>query len=132
MSTSCSSFPLPLPASMRCTAALCRDHKGSGLSLMVELLAGALVGGAVQDKKQSRNWGCLVAAVDPACFGSPEEFAARVRQTIARVKDARREAGAHEILIPGERGYREAGAAIQGPRHNTLVLCSNMAKTFLS
>ena len=97
---------------MRCTAALCRDHKGSGLALMVELLAGALVGGAVQEKQHSRNWGCLVAAVDPACFGSPEEFATRVCQTLAGVKGARREAGVHEILIPGERGYREAGAAI--------------------
>ena len=76
---------------------------------MVELLAGALVGGAVHDKAASRNWGCLVAALDPAMMGDAAGFEERVRQTLARVKGARREADVSEILVPGERGYREAG-----------------------
>lgn len=38
----------------------CRSFKGSHLALMVELLAGPLVGGAVADKASSGNWGNLV------------------------------------------------------------------------
>ena len=41
-------------------------HKGSGLALMVELLAGPLVGAAVADKVAEANWGNLVVALDPA------------------------------------------------------------------
>jgi LDH2 family malate/lactate/ureidoglycolate dehydrogenase len=37
-----------------------RSYKGSHLALMVELLAGPLVGGAVVDKATSDNWGNLV------------------------------------------------------------------------
>jgi L-2-hydroxycarboxylate dehydrogenase (NAD+) len=54
-------------------------HKGSGLSLIVELLGGVLPGGAFPgdtvDKKQAKNWGNLVIAFDPSilmdrCRGS--------------------------------------------------------------
>ena len=88
---------------------VCRDHKGSGLALMLELLTGALVGGAMEDKKAAKNWANLVLAIDPARFDSSEGFTRRVRQMLDRVKWARREEGVSEILLPGERGYREAG-----------------------
>jgi LDH2 family malate/lactate/ureidoglycolate dehydrogenase len=87
----------------------CRDHKGSGLALIFELLSGALVGGSMENKAASKNWGCLVAAVDPALFGDAEDFTQRVEQMAGRVKGARREEGVAEIMLPGERGYREAG-----------------------
>jgi LDH2 family malate/lactate/ureidoglycolate dehydrogenase len=43
-------------------------HKGSGLALMVEVLAGPLVGAAVADKLAERNHGNLVVAIDPTLF----------------------------------------------------------------
>ena len=43
----------------------CRSHKGSHLALMVELLAGPLVGAAFQDKIAQANWGNLLIAIDP-------------------------------------------------------------------
>lgn len=87
----------------------CRDHKGSGLSLVLEILSGALVGGEIEDKHNAKNWGCLIAAIDPALFGQKEAFLHKVQQIVARVKNAKREEGVSEILLPGERGFREAG-----------------------
>jgi LDH2 family malate/lactate/ureidoglycolate dehydrogenase len=42
------------------------SHKASALALMVELLAGPLVGAAIVDKLEERNWGNLVLALNPA------------------------------------------------------------------
>ena len=52
----------------------CRSHKGSALALLVELLAGAAVGAAVEDKMSEKNWGNLVVAVDPALLGDVSIF----------------------------------------------------------
>ena len=87
----------------------CRDHKGSGMALILEILSGALVGGAMEDKHGSKNWGCLVAAVDPGLFGDRAAFADRVQLAVSRVKGARKQEGCQEILLPGERGFRQAG-----------------------
>lgn len=88
-----------------------RDHKGSGLAFVLEILSGALVGGSMEDKHNAKNWGSLVLAFDPGMFGDKEGFQQRVQELIRRVKDARREDGGPEILIPGERGFQEAGEA---------------------
>jgi len=55
------------------------SHKGSNLALMVELLAGPLVGAAVADKLEAKNWGNLVIAVDPELLGDREAIRARTQ-----------------------------------------------------
>ena len=58
-----------------------------------------------KSKKESRNWGTVVMAIDPAEFcGSLEEFQLSANEMCARVKGARRLDGVTEILLPGERG----------------------------
>lgn len=57
----------------------CRSHKGSNLSLMVELLAGPLVGAAVADKLEERNWGNLILVVDPELLGDKDVIRARTQ-----------------------------------------------------
>lgn len=57
----------------------CRSHKGSNLALMVELLAGPLVGAAVADKLEERNWGNLILVVDPELLGDKEVIKARTQ-----------------------------------------------------
>ena len=42
---------------------LCRSYKGSHLALIIELLAGPLVGGAIANKAAGGNWGNLVRRV---------------------------------------------------------------------
>lgn len=90
----------------------CRSYKGSNIALMIELLAGPLVGGAVQDKLGSRNWGNLMIALDPSIMGDPPAILHNVHLMLGRVKGARRAAGVEEIMLPGERGNRLAGLSL--------------------
>jgi LDH2 family malate/lactate/ureidoglycolate dehydrogenase len=46
---------------------------------MVELLAGPLVGAAVADKLEERNWGNLVLVIDPQLLGEPDVIRARTQ-----------------------------------------------------
>lgn len=70
---------------------------------MVELLAGPLVGAAVADKLEERNWGNLVVALDPGLLGDKEEVKQRVqvRQPAERTRHQR----------GSEEGRPETGAA---------------------
>lgn len=81
-----------------------RSFKGSHLALMVELLAGALTGAAMEDKLHSKNWGSLIIVIDPELFGPKEEFVARANAMCERVKSAKKLEGVEEIVLPGERG----------------------------
>ena len=89
---------------------LCRSYKGSHLALMVEILAGALAGGAVEDKGSSANWGNIIIAIDPGKLGSsPEGFCSSVTALLQRVKGAQKAPGVQDITLPGERGSLQAG-----------------------
>lgn len=83
-----------------------RGFKGSHLSLMVELLAGAWTGAAMKDKKASYNWGSLVIAMDPIILGPLEDFQANAAIMCERLKNAKtlpNETNGN-IYLPGERG----------------------------
>lgn len=86
--------------------------KGSGLSLMIEILTSVLAGNAVIGpvlaglKKGGFNG--LAIAVDPAAFGERETFAeevARLRDQIHALEAAPETA---KVLLPGERGAATA------------------------
>mmetsp|Transcript_6565 Transcript_6565/g.10731 ORF Transcript_6565/g.10731 Transcript_6565/m.10731 type:complete len:334 (+) Transcript_6565:56-1057(+) len=81
-----------------------RSYKGSHLALMVELLAGALPGAAMEDKRNAKGWGSLIIAIDPEEFDSLEAFQDRVRVMSRRVTGAKRVQGCNRIYLPGERG----------------------------
>ncbi len=78
-------------------------HKGSGLALVVQIMAGALVGADSFDN-DSDNAGNLVMAIDPEILTSKERFTKEVTSIIKRIKSARKLSGVDEILVPGERG----------------------------
>jgi LDH2 family malate/lactate/ureidoglycolate dehydrogenase len=87
--------------------------KGSGLSLMIELItslvvsnpviAGALEGKA--DGSRHRQNG-LALAINLRRFGEPEAFRAEVDRLITALKALPHAAGVGEVLMPGERGSR--------------------------
>lgn len=81
-------------------------HKGFGLALITQILTGALVNAATIPPPGA-NYGLLIIAIDPISFVPLEQFKTEVDTLIARVKENRREAGITEILIPGERAYRQ-------------------------
>jgi len=76
-------------------------HKGSGLSLIVELLGGVLPGAAYPGqpggKKAAKNWGNLVLAIDPALLMEPCEFRRRATATLDHVKGS-----GPKVVLPGE------------------------------
>lgn len=86
-----------------------RSHKGSGLALVGEILAGPLVGAAfcgLGDSKE--NWGHLVFAIDPGILGDRDEFIRNVGEICKKVKATRTLPGVAEIFVAGEQGSRFA------------------------
>lgn len=75
-------------------------HKGAGLALCIELLAGALSGsavlGLVESKKSAKSWGHLFIAIDPNAL--TDDFESKTASVIAAVK-----ASGDNVRIPGER-----------------------------
>ena len=85
-----------------------RSYKGSGLAMMVEILAGPLVGAACAGVGDSgKNWGHLVLAFDPELLGDRDKFRNYVTILVERVKATKKLPGIDEIFVPGERGNRQ-------------------------
>ena len=104
-----------------------RSYKGSNIALMIELLAGPLVGGAVQDKLGSKNWGNLMIALNPSTLGDPTTIMSNVQLMLGRVKGARKAAGVKEIMLPGERGDRLAGTCLSMPTTQHIQLKTHVS-----
>ena len=81
-------------------------HKGYALALVIQILTSALVG-AAPIPKRGEDYGLLMLAVSPSIFVDREGFDRGIGEIIRRVKGARRADPATEVLIPGERAFRE-------------------------
>jgi LDH2 family malate/lactate/ureidoglycolate dehydrogenase len=83
--------------------------KGSGLAMMIDILAGILTGSAYGRKltsfhelKGATGVGASFIAIDIARFIDPALFAATVGDYVREIKGLRRQPGTTEILVPGE------------------------------
>lgn len=95
-------------------------HKGFGLALAVALLCGPLTtseaGPALagwQDEGKVGRHGHLFVAIDPAAFGSPEEFRRAATAHIAEIKNSKKAPGSDGIRIPGERSLAARRARLE-------------------
>lgn len=79
----------------------------------MELLAGALTGAAMTDKKKERDWGSLVLCISPNIFGDELGFQQRAEEMCNRVKAAKLLPGMKELYLPGERGDAVAQANLE-------------------
>ncbi|MFQ5953704.1 MAG: Ldh family oxidoreductase, partial [Kiloniellales bacterium] len=79
------------------------EYKGSGLSFMCEMLAGALTGSGCSgpDRRRLAN-GMLSIYMAPEVFDSDDRFAAQVREYVDFFKSAKPAAPDGEVLTPGE------------------------------
>ncbi len=78
-------------------------YKGYGVSVMIELLGGALSGSGVSPSpKYGGGNGTLVLALNIADFVDPAEFEADVEDYVARLKAAPTVDDVAEVLLPGE------------------------------
>jgi amino acid adenylation domain-containing protein len=97
-------------------------HKGYGLALVMEVLAGVLTGAnfgwanrrerALREARPA-GFGHFFLAIDPELFMPAAEFTSRVDQLISEAKSSERAVGADEILIPGERELRARARSLR-------------------
>jgi hydroxycarboxylate dehydrogenase B len=79
-------------------------HKGYGLGILCEVLAGALTGGGCSNPQNAGRVlnGMLSIILDPAVFQSDAAFAAEIQRFVAWVKSSAPASVNGEILMPGE------------------------------
>lgn len=89
------------------------DHgyKGSGLGMVVEVLAGPLVASAYCDFKNAETYGNVIMAIDPELFVDTADFKANCSDMIKIIKNSRKQKNVEEVRLPGERAratYKES------------------------
>ncbi|MEZ5653146.1 MAG: Ldh family oxidoreductase [Burkholderiaceae bacterium] len=86
--------------------------KGSGLSLMIEVLSSVLVGNAVigplLNGTGKGGMNGLVLAVDPAAFGDPAQFGDGIEELVRGIRQLEPTPDARQVMLPGERGSQTA------------------------
>jgi len=93
---------IPLPAS---------GAKGSGMSLMFELLTSVLVGEPIvapyhRDGDTKHRQNATIIALDPTAFGDEFAFGGAVDDTVDTIHRLPKAPGASAVLVPGDRGAR--------------------------
>jgi LDH2 family malate/lactate/ureidoglycolate dehydrogenase len=81
-------------------------HKGFGLALLVDALAGVLSGAGFAQGVAEDGPGNFFWALDVEAFMPREEFLARMDAQIDQIKHGERLPGIEELFVPGERGRR--------------------------
>jgi ureidoglycolate dehydrogenase (NAD+) len=85
--------------------------KGSGLSLMIEILSGVLVANPIISASlngaEDAPFNGLVMAIDPRAFGKREAFIKAVDQLGEDIKGLPPALENSDVYLPGERGFAE-------------------------
>jgi hydroxycarboxylate dehydrogenase B len=82
-------------------------HKGFGLAIAVDIIAGALTGSGCGPDVKAGN-GVFIQAINVESFGSTEKYEVRVDKLVREIKDSPKAPGYSEILVPGEPELRSA------------------------
>ena len=78
-------------------------HKGYCMSLMIELLGGALSGGhPAISKDYSRGNGTVLIAMDPKYFAGGADFITDIDQSVARISGTKPAKPDQPVLLPGQ------------------------------
>ncbi|MDQ4083853.1 MAG: Ldh family oxidoreductase [Actinomycetota bacterium] len=88
--------------------------KGYAISLMIDIMAGALTGAGFgprvnslyDDFDEPQNVGAFFQLIDIGHFAEPVTFKAKVDRMIEEIKFSRKAAGTEEIFLPGEIEFR--------------------------
>ena len=99
----------PRQAALLPLGSLIAGHKGFALSILVDVLTGALSGAGCSGRSvaDSDKNGLFVLAIDPEKFVSRADFIDEVEQFTQRIKQVRKAPGVEDIFIPGERAHQE-------------------------
>jgi LDH2 family malate/lactate/ureidoglycolate dehydrogenase len=97
-------------------------HKGYGIALLIETLAGVLSGAAITwgirswlggDLTQPTGHGAAFLAIDCATIAGDASFTGRVEQLIDEIHNAPKADGAQRIYVPGEIEWEKREAAVR-------------------
>ena len=82
-------------------------HKGFLMSLIVEVLAGALTGAGMSSGSEPRlsSRGLFVLVIDPDCVGGNSGFLGEIEQFVAALERLPAAGGSRGVRIPGARRY---------------------------
>ncbi|HSX32757.1 MAG TPA: Ldh family oxidoreductase [Candidatus Saccharimonadales bacterium] len=95
-----------------------RGHKGSGIGMVVELMAGPLAASAFCDYKTfDKDYGTTIVAIDPELLVDVATFKRQCSELIKTVKQSRPQPGTESVRLPGERSR----AAYQAARASGMV-----------
>jgi len=86
------------------------QHKGFGLSLLVQMLGGSFVEAAFIGLNKERGAGTFVMAIDPGLLVGKEQYLKETTELVEAVRAAKPLAG-QSVLMPGERGDQLAKQA---------------------
>ena len=87
------------------------EHKGYGLALVLEVLAGVLTGAGfgqdhapehLETPEAQHNLGHLFGALDPDLFMPLEQFGSRIDRLRTEIKQGQRGPGVERLILPGE------------------------------
>jgi uncharacterized oxidoreductase len=82
-------------------------HKGYGLALMFDILAGGLSGaGCSRPNPQPTGDGLFLMAIDVRQFSAIEDFKSCVAELVGHMKSSSPAPGFQEVMVPGEYEYR--------------------------
>ena len=87
-------------------------HKGYALSVMIQLFSGPLLH-AAPVPEPGKNYGIFMMAIAPSNFLLDDDFLDGVGEMIRRIKSSAPADGTSEILVPGERAFREREMRLQ-------------------
>jgi LDH2 family malate/lactate/ureidoglycolate dehydrogenase len=93
------------------------DHKGAGLSMMVEMLSGPLVGASYCDTEATKDWGIFLLAFKPDLLVDAEEFRHHASQLVELTRNQPRIDANVPVRVPGD-----AAAAFAAKVEKTGVL----------
>lgn len=77
-------------------------RKGSGLAMIVEILAGPLVGSKGGNIVKGGEWGSFFIVINPELFRSTQELKDDIDKMIQELKNSKKQEGVDEIFYPGE------------------------------
>jgi uncharacterized oxidoreductase len=90
------------------------DHKGSGLALICELLAGALTAsGCCGPEQRATANGMLSIYINPYALGLAETMTAEAQRYLEWVKASRPAEAGGEVLLPGEPERRKRAVRLR-------------------
>lgn len=88
------------------------NYRSSSMALMVELLAGPLVGASFVDIALDHDWGTFILVIDPEMLCGIEKFKAAASEVVKKIKQSRPGFG-QKVRLPSDMSLHRYKEALQ-------------------